>query len=215
MLNARVQKILVLDDHNPGPWHGADRATVIDLLADSFALKTIWLPRAQAGEYPMNLHGLSSSKAVDAEEMVSVVDRDLARIESEIAILESKVKVKRAEAAVAVAGLLQTVKELHAAGEVALFENHSTEEEFESARMEALAQMKAVGRRSGAARSLVAGRGSTDLRLLMRSLIDGTYLHLSKPTVDRRLWDESVQAVEEVALRLSGSAGIQNGLFES
>ncbi|MBT2772124.1 restriction endonuclease [Halomonas sp. ISL-60] len=203
-LQNQLHDILILDNNSPGPWPGADREEVIEILAEVFEVKTIVLPKALSGEFPV-LIDLGREKALGAEQLVTEISNKLEKIEKRLNEIDAEVASTRSEAQKTTVSLLEEVSKLLVFGEKALFGPFTSENDFEEFRLAALEAMKRVGAISKQARSIVAGHISSDLHALTRSLIDGVYLDLSQPKVDRQQWNESARAAIEALDRLSKS----------
>jgi prefoldin subunit 5 len=179
-----------------------------DLLARLFLIKTISLPHAQAGEFPIMI-GEDHRRVATAEESVTEIANELDDIENRLSEVESQVERLRAEISAGVTSIADAVEKLLAVGEEALFPARPSESNSEDLRLTVLDQMKAldvIGRRI---RDLTSGEARAQLQGLMRGLIDGAYADLSRPTVARDQWDASVGAARAWIRRLRESAGLK------
>ena len=148
--------------------------------------------RAMAGDFPVSLSGLlgddGSDEMADPTALTTHLRVEVKAIEVRAEDLERKASQNRQE-------LLRRADEL--VGEVRNLVDLSgtiftaeTEAVRDAARQRCLIAMRAIGDLADGLRNLFRGCLSAKLKTLMRTLIDGLYVALTKPQVRDEEWDK-------------------------
>jgi len=172
-----------------------DRDLILSAAGAVFMLK-LAIPKAMGGQFPIILSRVSGPM-IDCRDAAHFIDA-VSAVLNDLGVAEGKIRtaaIGRMQRSCSNAGeFVRSVERLLEIAETALFTppDHC---EFEALRLRALDAMKAVGRSA----DLVRQDADTDLlretKATMRLLIDGVYLHLTKPTVGADVWNTSKAAI--------------------
>lgn len=181
---------------NPRQYRRADGLweKLLDLLARVFALKTIALPKAQAGDFPVSLYE-KDSIYVDRQTFISAARMELVAISNEL----DGVLVEIAKAPLQVPSLVDAfeacVNEFLDAAQKATSAQSALE--HDRGCREALAPMRRIGDKANLLAPLLSHEEHTALRSAMRSLIDGPYLLIAERGTGLEVWAQARKYVAE------------------
>lgn len=197
LLDSRLRPLVYDDEGSPFPYHPTiPRKDVISTMGSLFEIRIV-LPRVYAREFPVHLGRRKGqhTRIPDIDEFVRTVDATLNRLQIEVEDHLHQANACQEEATVLGNSLADAVDRLLEVAEAALFDTSVGSEEFETRRMRALEAMEEVGRLSGDLKPLADSELLNETRQLMRLLIDGVYLHLAQPSIERDVWDQTRDGV--------------------
>jgi hypothetical protein len=163
---------------HPGVYRRADRLgeRLLELLAWLFALKTIALPHAQAGDFPVQL--LDGVPLENSPTFLVAAQVEVETIACELDALLAESTQPSEEVPRLVETFAATVNDFLEAAQHAL--EASSPQEHERLCMEALAPMRRIGDQAGGLKFMLQPREQEALSAVMRALIDGPYLLVTR-----------------------------------
>ncbi|WP_186150201.1 restriction endonuclease [Burkholderia gladioli] len=195
-LQQEMHDLFILDDGSPGPPAGADRAPFLDLLAVVFELKSIALPRVQAGDFPVTMStDVSLTQFCDAATFVTYARHELERAATWVTAAKKDIDTVRTLAGQLFLKFSHEVDDFLDRSEAIVLAK-GVENVDQSRLFLALDCMRRVGDRAEELRISVSGRASKLLSRVMRALIDGPYLFLAQMRCEDRQWSKSRELVE-------------------
>lgn len=170
---------------------------LLELLARLFTLKTIALPSAQAGDFPVQL--FDGVRLEDPPTFLAAAKAELETISCELDALVVESAEPSEQTLRLVETFVATVNEFLEAAQRAL--SASSTEEHGRRCMEALIPMRRIGDQADGIKFMLQPKGRQALRIVMRALIDGPYLLVTDLSTMPSDW---VNAVRQVAEGLDG-----------
>jgi hypothetical protein len=181
---------------------------LLDLLARAFSLKSLALPQAQAGEFPVHM--------LDDAAPCPDLPTFLARAEKEIVAIADALDQATAQSQ-QVGSLAPSVARDFSTAVITFLEaseralSASSDSEHERSCMEALAPMYAIGDHADKLRSLLPPEPRQRLRAVMRALIDGPYVLLTLRGTAHDDWSRAralvVQCLEDFQCHFAAVGG--------
>lgn len=175
---------------HPGIYRRADGLgeRLLELMARVFALKTIALPRAQAGDFPVQLHDGVNLADPTTFHAAAQVELDAVSCELEALVAESTQASEQVpslvEAFVAtVNDFLDAVQSAFAAASIL---------ERERRYMDVHTSMRRIGEQANGLEFMLHPRERQALRVVMRALIDGPYLLVTDLSTEQSVWIKAV-----------------------
>lgn len=193
-----AQRVYVLEKiaqrhFHPGIYRRGDGlgTRLLELLARLFTLKTIALPSAQAGDFPVQL--FDGVCFEDQPTFLAAAKAELEVIAREFNALMADSAAPSEQILVLVETFIATVNDFLEAAQRAL--SASSAEEYGRRCMEALTPMRRISDQAHGMEFMLQPKGRQALRVVMRALIDGPYLLVTDLSTMPSDW---VNAVHEV-----------------
>lgn len=202
LLQRRIHDEFDVSDYSSESDCAGRQESPLDLLSTVFELKTIALPHAQAGEFPL-IVSTTGSRYETVSSFVEGAEQSLARISARLDEFHSKLQRDLVLAQPKIRAFAAAVGSFLAATEEAL-EAGADVERTEASLAKALTYMKLIGETADDLRTSISrGEPRRALAAVMRLLIDGPYLFLADPQKSREQWIEMRPKVEVALVRLS------------
>jgi hypothetical protein len=173
---------------------GGRGGEIVDLLGRVFALKTVALPKVQAGDFPVRLFE-SDLTYSDHETFISAAAFELGAISNGI----ESVREVPVDAVSRIPPLLKSLEESIGefldAAEIAVSANSAME--HDNYCRKAVPTMRRIGDEANELDIVLCREGRKALRTVMQALIDGPYLLVTQWRVDSAIWRESRTRVSD------------------
>lgn len=183
----------------------------MDLLARAFSLKTIALPKAQTGDFPVSLHE-KDSIYFDHQAFISASRLEVAAISSELDDLLAESAKATLQIPSLVDSFAESVNEFLEAAQKAISANSALE--HERLCEDSLAPMRRIGDKANELDLVLQREDRNALRAVMRSLIDGPYLLVSDPSTGLEVWAQAGKQVAECIDKLREQVSSGRGAVE-
>ncbi|QKV54726.1 restriction endonuclease [Comamonas antarctica] len=202
LLQRRIYDEFDVSDYSGESERVGRQESPLDLLSIVFELKTIALPHAQAGEFPL-IVGTIGSRYESGASFIEGAEQSFTRISACLDELHSTRQSALLLVQPKICEFTASVKSFLDATEAAL-DAGADVERLDASLAQALTHMKRIGKTADDLRtSLGRGEPRRALAAVMRLLIDGPYLFLADPQKSREQWIEMRPKVEVTLARLS------------
>lgn len=163
------------------------------VLARIYTLKSLALPSAQVGDFPVRMY--DGSMIADLGSFISTVQPELKAIAREL----EELVAESLQPSALVPGLIEEFSEtvytfLDRAWSAL---SSSSPEEHGQACMKALTPMRRIGKQADALRFMLQPNERQAMRVVMRALIDGPYLFFMARDTAPSVWDDAVRHVTQ------------------
>lgn len=184
---------------------------ILDLLARAFSLKTIALPKAQTGDFPISLYE-KDSIYFDHQAFISAARLEVAAISSGLDGLLAESAKATLQMPSLVDSFAESVDEFLEVAQKAMSANSALEHERLCG--DSLAPMRRIGDKANELDPVLQGEERHALRAVMRSLIDGPYLLVTNPSTSLEVWAQAEKQVAECIDRLREQVSSGRGAVE-